>query len=110
MKKFFKYIEHFWIGDDGKPSVKRALAISFAVHIMFSVTSQLRAYVKLVHLAFDNKYAVTAEMITAAGAALGSLAAVIAIEAALVAAMLGLSSYQTIQFGKNKKPPEESGG
>src|SRR5882724_3690098 len=110
MKKIFRYVQDLWIGEDGKVSIKRSLALTFSIHIMLSVTSQLRAYVKLVHLAFSDKNLVNADMITAAGASLGSLATVIGIEAALVAALLGLTSYQSIQLQKNKKPADETAG
>lgn len=103
MKKIFRYVENTWVGDDKKPSIKRILAIAFSIHIIYSVTSSLRSYIRLVDLVYFNNKSINAEMIAAAGAGLANIAMILGVEAGLVAALLGLASYQTINFKKKEE-------
>lgn len=102
MKKIFFYVEKTWLGDDKEPSIKRLLAISFSIHIMISISCSLRSYVNLVKAVYAHDDHIKPEMIVAAGASLSNLAMVIGIEAGLVAALLGLASYQSVQVGRQK--------
>lgn len=97
MKRIFKYFENTWLGPDGLPSVKRILAIAFSVHIMYSITANLRSYVRLIDSIYVDPKRYDAATISAAGNSLSNLAMVLGIEAGLVAALLGLASYQQVQ-------------
>ena len=102
MKRIFAYVEKTWLGDDKEPSIKRILAIAFSVHIIVSVSESLRSYVNLVKAVYLHDKNITPEMLMASGSALSNLAVVIGIEAGLVAALLGLASYQSVQIGRQK--------
>ena len=76
MKKIGSYIENIWIGDDKKPSLKRVLSIVFSLHI-----------VHIVNTCKD----------------MSNVALVIGVESGLIAALLGLASYQSVQYSKDKQ-------
>lgn len=48
MKKFiykcFHYLEPIWSGDDGKPSLKRVLAIAFSFHALYVINYAVRKW------------------------------------------------------------------
>lgn len=100
MKKVFHYIEHVWLGDDHKPSVKRALAIAFSIHLMYEVTESIGTYIRLVKAIYIHDKLITPEIVEASGAQLGNLAMIMTIEAGLICGLLGLASYQSIQTSK----------
>jgi hypothetical protein len=97
LKKLFTYVENTWLGPDGKPSIKRTLAIVFSGHIIYSVSANINSYVRLLDAVYIDSKRYDAAMIAAAASSLSNLAMVIGIEAGLVAALLGLASYQQVQ-------------
>lgn len=85
MKRIFKYIENLWIGRDKKPSRKAILAIAFSINFMMNISHAIYKW--------DS------------GRSVADLSMVLAIEAGLIAALLGLSTYSNIQhriIDKNK--------
>ena len=67
------YIKIIWEGNDGKPSVKRAMAIiSFILYIILCC-----------HLANANPELIIGSLVT------------------MILALLGITTYQTLQYNKN---------
>lgn len=92
MKKVFTYIENLWIGRDGKPSLKALLAIALAVNLMANVSHAV------------NRWDSSKSM--------ADFAMVMGIEAGLIAALLGLTTYSNIQhhiIDKDKKDIDPAG-
>lgn len=68
----FKYIKIIWEGNDGKPSVKRSMAIvSFIVYIILCC-----------HLALAYPELVIGSLVT------------------MILSLLGITTYQTLQYNK----------
>ena len=79
--KFFKYIEPMWLGNDGKFSIRRFLALLFALDL-----------VKNFHHIVIN---------WEAGKSYADAALLLGIEAGLIAALLSLTTYSSVV----NKPP-----
>lgn len=107
MKKIFKYIENFWIGDDGKPSVRRVISIMFSVDLLRNFYKAGDVVHKILILIQHDK-TLDAQVLTATAGFLAQQAMIIGIEAGLVAALFSLTTYQNIQF--NKESTLNSGG
>lgn len=99
MKKLFKYIENFWLGSDGKPSIRRFIAIAMSVDFIINVHKSVDILYKIVLLYFSDK-TMDPIAISSLGAGVSNLATVIGIEATLIAALLALTTYQNSQFNK----------
>lgn len=93
MNKIFKYIENLWIGMDGRPSLKSILAIAFSINFIHSISTAVRRW--------------------DAGKSLSDLALVLAVEAGLITALLGLKVYANVQQSaldaKNPDKPDKQG-
>lgn len=87
MKKFFRYIENLWVGRDRKPSVKAIMAIALCINLMINISHAV------------NKWD--------AGRSMADLALVLGIEAGLIAALLGLTTYSNIQHQIINKDKDE---
>ena len=74
--KFFKYIEPMWLGNDGKFSIRRFLALLFAIDL-----------VKNFHHIVMN---------WEAGKSYADAALLLGIEAGLIAALLSLTTYSSV--------------
>ena len=75
MIKIFKYVENLWIGDDGKPSVRRVFAIALVVDFINNTNYAI------------HKWEV--------GKSYADVAMLLGIEAGLIAALLTLTTYST---------------
>lgn len=73
----FKYLEHFWCGQDGKPSVYRGLAIAFSIHLMFTINIAVTRW--------------------DAGRSVGDLVGLSTIEAGIICGLLGLTSFINVK-------------
>ncbi len=73
-KKIFKYLEPAWSGNDGKFSIRSALAIIFSINLMVNVNHAVWKW--------DS------------GRSLEGLALLLGIEASLIAGLLVLKTYQ----------------
>jgi hypothetical protein len=71
----FKYIENLWLGDDGKPSIRRALAIALVIDFINNTNYAIHNW------ELGKTYA--------------DIAMLLGIEAGLIAAMLTLTTYST---------------
>lgn len=92
MKRLFKYIENLWLGRDKKPSLKAILAIALAINLMVNITHAVNRW--------------------DASKSLSDFSMVMGIEAGLIAALLGLTTYSNIQhhiIDKEKKDDPNCG-
>jgi hypothetical protein len=80
MKRIFKYIEPLWQGADGKISVRSALAIAFSIDFIHNLSHAI--------FKWDG------------GRTLEGLSLVLGIEAGLIVALLGLTTYQNMAAQK----------
>jgi hypothetical protein len=87
MKKIFKYIENLWIGRDGKISLKSIMAIALCINFIVNVSHAVYKW--------------------DAGRSMSDLAMVLGIEASLMAALLGLTTYSNIQHRIIDKKKDE---
>lgn len=95
MRKFFRYIEPMWVGNDGKISLRSIAAIALLVDFVINVHNNSNIILTVLKLINQNK--------TVDPALIGSLPAVqaqtvmlIGIEAGLIAALMALKAYQPI--------------
>ena len=93
MKRFFKYIEPLWLGNDKKISLRKSLAIILSTHLI----------VKISHII--NKWDGTKSIADAT--------MLLGLEAGLIAALLALKTYQNnvLKFPSTQPPtpPNEEG-
>lgn len=80
MKKVFKYIENLWLGSDGKPSLKSALAIAFSVDFIRNLSYAIYKW--------------------DAGRSLEGLSLVLGIEAGLIVSLLGITAWSNVSVKK----------
>jgi len=89
--KIFKYLEPAWTGNDGKFSVRSALAIVFSINLIRNLNYAIRKW--------------------EAGQSYEGLALLLSIEAGLIAGLLVLKTYQNSIIGGSSSlptaPPEE---
>lgn len=74
MKKFFKYIEPLWLGNDKKISLRGTLAIVFSIHFMIKISHVINRW--------------------DASKSIADAAMLLGLEAGLIAALLALKTYQ----------------
>lgn len=106
MKKLFKYIENVWIGHDGKPSIRRILAIAFSIDLIRNFHQAGGAITKMLNLLWGGK-TLDPAVVTSISSFLSNEAMIIGVEAGLIAALLSLTTYQTLQL--NNKPYGDPG-
>jgi len=80
MRKIFKYIEPLWCGADGKMSIRATLAIAFSIDFISNLSHAIYKW--------DS------------GRTLEGLSLVLGIEAGLIIALLGLTTYQNMAAQK----------
>jgi hypothetical protein len=94
MKKFFKYIEHLWTGNDGKISLRSVAAIALIIDFIRNVHASAYIVVKVLNLICNDK-TVDPALVSSMSGNLAQIAMILGIEAALIAAMLALKTYQS---------------
>lgn len=80
IKKFFRYIENFWIGADKKPSLRAALAIAFSIDFIHNLSHAIWKW--------------------DAGRSLEGLSLVLGIEAGLIVSLLGITAWNNVSSQK----------
>lgn len=96
MKKVFKYIENIWIGNDGKPSIKRGLAILFSIDLL----NTFHKFSEDIHLTIQAVYLhkdIDSQSILAIASLITGYLTHIGIEAGFIAGLLSLTTYQSLQ-------------
>jgi hypothetical protein len=73
--QIFKYIENMWVGNDGKPSIRRVFAIALIIDLINNTNYAI------------HKWEV--------GKSYADVAMLLGIEAGLIAALLTLTTYST---------------
>jgi len=86
IRKSFNYIEPIWIGNDGKPSIRRILALLFSLDFVVNMSHIIREW------EMDQSYA--------------DAALLMGVEAGLIAALLSLTTYSMVMSEKNNQPKE----
>lgn len=94
MKKLFKYIEPIWLGTNNKLSIRRVLALVFSADLVRNLSHIIHKW----------------EM----GKSYADVAMLLGLEAALIAALLSLTTYSAMinkkvdnQSNTQVPPPEE---
>ena len=82
VKRFFKYVEPMWLGDDGKVSIRRFLALLFSTNLIFNIRHIIISWEA------DKSYA--------------DAALLLGIEAGLIAALLSLTTYSNTMISKSE--------
>lgn len=108
MRKFLKYIENLWLGDDGKPSIRRVISILFSFDLLRNFYKAGDVVHKILILIQHDK-TLDATVLTATAGFLAQQAMIIGIEAGLVAALFSLTTYQNIQLNKTDGPLNSGG-
>jgi hypothetical protein len=93
MKKIFKYIEPIWLGNDDKLSLRSVAAIGLIVDFIINVHNSASLVVKVLNLIYKDK-SVDSALVASMSGNLAQIAMILGIEAALIAAMLALKTYQ----------------
>ena len=96
MKKFFKYIEHLWLGRDGKISLRSLGAMVLLTDFVINVHNASSVVVRVLKLITNDKI-IDAGVIASLSGYLAQIAMILGIEAALIAALLALKTYQPFQ-------------
>lgn len=100
MKKFFKYIEPLWTGRDGKLSLRSLAAMALIVDFVLNVHNCSYVVIKVLKLITIDK-TIDAGVIASLSGYLAQIAMILGIEAALIAALLALKTYQPFNTGGN---------
>lgn len=96
MKRFFKYIEHLWLGRDGKISLRSIGAMVLLTDFVINVHNASSVVVRVLKLITNDKI-IDAGVIASLSGYLAQIAMILGIEAALIAALLALKTYQPFQ-------------
>lgn len=100
MRKFFKYIEPLWTGRDGKISFRTIAAAALLIDFIINVHNSSYVVIKVLQLIMNDK-TIDAAVIASLSGYLAQIAMMLGIEAALIAALLALKTYQPFQGGNN---------
>lgn len=93
IKKIFKYLEPLWLGNDNKISLRSVLAFALTVDFIINVHNCAGMVTKVLYLIYRDKV-IDPLLISSMSANLAQIAMILGIEAALIAAMLALKTYQ----------------
>lgn len=104
MRKFFRYIEPLWLGNDNKISLKSLASIGLIIDFIINVHNSASIAVRVLNLILKNNSLVEAATIAAMGTNLAQIAIILGVEAALIAALLGLKTYQNTIIGTIPPP------
>ena len=86
IKIVFNYLEPIWLGNDNKPSIRRILALAFSIDLIMNTSYVIRRW--------------------EIGQSFADAAFILGGEAALIAALLSLTTYQTIMNSSANKDKE----
>lgn len=106
MKKAFRYIEHIWIGKDGKPSLRRLIALAMSVDFIINVHNSASVVIKVLNLISRDK-AIDPNLVTSLSGNLAQIVMIIGMEAGLIASLLTLTTYSTVKTEQIKSEPNQ---
>jgi len=87
MIALFKYIEPLWLGNKGKISIRRVLALAFSIDFILNTHHAIHTFEQ--------------------GKSYADVAMLLGIEAGLVAALLSLTTYSSMMNSKKNETSEE---
>ena len=93
MKKVFKYLEPVWLGNDHRISLRSVLAIALSIDLIINVHNCASIVTKVLYLLYREK-PIDPNLISSMSGNLAQIAMILGIEAALIAALLALKTYQ----------------
>jgi len=112
VKRLFRYFRPLWEGNDNQISLRSGAAFILVIDFIRNVHNSSFVATTVLNLILQNK-PVDAPIITAISAALAQVAIILGVEAALIAALLGLKTYQNTVIGSIPPPgpvqPTEEG-
>lgn len=97
LKRFFKYFEPLWMGNDKKISLRSVAAIALITDLIINIHNCASVVVKLLNLIYKDK-TIDSSLVASISGNLAQIAMILGIEAALIAAMLALKTYQNNVF------------
>ena len=92
-KKIFKYLEPMWLGDDNKVSLRSTAAIALIINFIINVQHACASGLNILKVILKDKQ-VDAASIAAMGSNMAQIGIILGVECALIAALLGLKTYQ----------------
>lgn len=106
MKRFFKYIEPLWLGNDKKISLRSVGAMALIIDFVINVHNASSVVIKVLKLISMDK-TIDAAVIASLSGYLAQIALILGIEAGLIAALLALKTYQgNVEFLKSNHSVE----
>jgi hypothetical protein len=99
MKRLFRYLKPLWEGDDNKISLRSVASILLIVHFVRDVDKASYVALKILNIFLQGKQ-IDASVVSAIAANLSQVAIILGLEAALIAALLGLKTYQNTVLGE----------
>lgn len=103
IRKTFRYLKPLWEGNDNQISLRSLAAMTLIGDFVYNIHSAVQAAVKVLNLIIESK-PVDAASLSAMSANLGQVGVLLGIEAALIAALLGLKTYQNTVIGTTPCP------
>lgn len=102
LKSIFNYISPIWSGEDNKPSIRRVLAIAFSIDFIISIHHCVEIGCRVINLIYLNKV-IDAAVVASMSSNLAQIVLMLGTEAALIAALLGLTTLQNMKSGFGTK-------
>lgn len=93
MRKFLRYLEPLWLGKDGRISLRNTAAIALIIDFVINVHNSSYVVIRVLKLIIQDK-SIDPAVIVSLSAYLPQIGMILGIEAALIAAMLALKTYQ----------------
>jgi len=103
MKRFFRYLRPLWEGNDNRISLRSGAAIALCIDFLINVHNSASVAIQTLNLILRKD--VNPALISAVSTNLAQVAMILGIEAALIAALLGLKTYQNTIIGNTPPPP-----
>lgn len=111
MRKLFRYLRPLWEGNDDKISLRSGAAIALCIDFLVNVHSSASLAIRTLNLILQKD--INPALVSAVSTNLAQVAIVLGVEAALIAALLGLKTYQNTVIGCTPPPipvaPTEEG-
>lgn len=87
MIRLFKYIEPLWLGTNNKISIRKILSLAFSIDLILNISHTIHNW--------------------KTGQSYADIAMLLGLEAALIAALLSLTTYSTMVANKKLEPPTD---
>jgi len=109
MKRLFRYFEPLWLDNKNKKiSLRSTAAIALIIDFIINVHNSSSILINVLKLIYKDK-AVDPNLIASMSGNLAQITMLLGIEAALIAAMLALKTYQgNVEVLHNLQPPPSS--